>query len=99
VRDQSERRDAESVRTHRITARARLNDLAGHCQLETIGRNSDPFLVRSIAGQAVYLLRGELALTYPDGTSKVLVGGSERSKYPLAQRGEVFHPARRRSRM
>jgi len=73
---------------------ARLNDLAGHCQLETIGRNSDPFLVRSIAGQAVYLLRGELALTYPDGTSKVLVGGSERSKYPLAQRGEVFTSAK-----
>src|SRR5260221_13694111 len=69
---------------------ARLNDLAGVCQLETVSRNSDPFLVRSIAGQAVYLLRGELVLTYPDGSSKVLVGGSERSRYPLGRRGEVF---------
>jgi rhodanese-related sulfurtransferase len=73
---------------------ARLNELAAHCQLETIGRNSDPFLVRSIAGQAVYLLRGELALTYPDGTSRILVGGSERSRYPVAQRGEVFTSAK-----
>lgn len=73
---------------------ARLNQLAGLCQLETIGRNSDPFLVRSIAGQAVYLLRGELVLTYPDGSSKVLVGGSDRSRHPLAHRGEVFTSAK-----
>jgi rhodanese-related sulfurtransferase len=73
---------------------ARLDELAGLCKLETIGRDSDPFLVRSVAGHAVYLLRGELALTYPDGSSKVLVGGSERSRYPLAQPGEVFTSAR-----
>jgi len=73
---------------------ARLDELAAHCQLEAIGRNSDPFLVRSIAGQAVYLLRGELALTYPDGTSKILMAGSERSRYPVAQRGEVFTSAK-----
>jgi rhodanese-related sulfurtransferase len=73
---------------------ARLDEIAGLCQLETVGRNSDPFLVRSVSGQAVYLLRGELVLTYPDGTSKVLVGGSERSRYPLAQRGEVFTSAK-----
>jgi rhodanese-related sulfurtransferase len=73
---------------------ARLNELAGLCQLETVGRDSESFLVRSIAGQAVYLLRGELVLTYPDGTSKILVGGSERSRYPLAHRGEVFTSAK-----
>ncbi len=69
---------------------ARLNELIGLCHVETASRNSNPFLVRGIAGQAVYLLRGELALTYPDGSSKVLVGGSERSRYPLGRRGEVF---------
>jgi rhodanese-related sulfurtransferase len=73
---------------------ARLNELAGLCQLQTVGRDSDPFLVRDVAGQAVYLLRGELVLTYPDGTSKILVGGSERSRYPLARRGEVFTSAK-----
>ncbi|HYU68490.1 MAG TPA: cyclic nucleotide-binding domain-containing protein [Burkholderiales bacterium] len=69
---------------------ARLNELVGVCHVETAGKNSNPFFVRGMAGQAVYLLRGELVLTYPDGSSKVLVGGSERSRYPLGRRGEVF---------
>src|SRR5262245_51184325 len=73
---------------------ARLKELAGLCHLETVNRNADPFLVRGIAGQAVYLVRGELVLTYPDGSSKVLVGGSDRSRYPLAHRGEVFTSAK-----
>lgn len=73
---------------------ARLSEIAGLCQLETVGRNSDPFLARGVGGQAVYLLRGELVLTYPDGSSKVLVGGSARSRYPLAQRGEMFTSAK-----
>jgi rhodanese-related sulfurtransferase len=33
-------------------------------------------------------------LTYPDGSSKVLVGGSDRSRYPLVRRGEVFTSAK-----
>lgn len=73
---------------------ARLDELAGLCRLETVSRNSDPFPVRGASGQAVYLLRGELMLTYPDGSSKVLVGGAERSRYPLASRGEVFTSAK-----
>jgi rhodanese-related sulfurtransferase len=73
---------------------ARLNELAGLCHVETASKNSDPFLVRGVARQAVYLLRGELVLTYPDGSSKVLVAGSERSRYPLSRRGEVFTSAK-----
>jgi rhodanese-related sulfurtransferase len=73
---------------------ARLKELAGLCHLEMVSRNADPFLVRSLAGQAVFLLRGELVLNYPDGSSKVLVGGSDRSRYPLAHRGEVFTSAK-----
>jgi rhodanese-related sulfurtransferase len=73
---------------------ARLNELASVCHLESISRNSDPFLARGPAGQACYLLRGELVLTYPDGSSKVLVGGAERSRYPLAHRGELFTSAK-----
>lgn len=71
----------------------RLNELVDLCRVEIIGKNSDPFLVRGI-GQAVYLLRGELVLTYPDGSAKLLVGGSERARYPLARRGEVFTSAK-----
>src|SRR3989442_5287188 len=69
---------------------ARLHELVGLCHVETANKNSNPFLMRGIVGQAVYLLRGELVLTYPDGSSKVLVGGSERSRYPLGRRGEGF---------
>src|SRR5437667_9397937 len=69
---------------------ARLHELVRLFHEETACKNSNPCLVRWIAGQAVYLLRGELVLTYPDGSSKVLVGGSERSRYPLGRRGEVF---------
>src|SRR5256714_5270343 len=67
---------------------ARLLELVGLCHVETASKNSNPFLGREIAGQAVYLLRGELVLTYPDGSSRVLVAGSERSRYPLGRRGE-----------
>ena len=73
---------------------ARLNELAALCHVETASKNSDPFLVRGVEGQVVYLVRGELMLTYPDGSSKVLVGGSERSRYPLGRRGEVFTSAK-----
>jgi rhodanese-related sulfurtransferase len=73
---------------------ARIAELTELCQLETVRRDSDPFLVRSISGQAVYLLQGELVLNYPDGSSKVLVGGSDRSRYPLAHRGEIFTSAK-----
>ena len=71
----------------------RLKELAALCRLETIAKDSAPFLVRGM-DQAVYLLRGELMLTYPDGSAKVLVGGAERSRYPLAGRGEVFTRAK-----
>src|SRR5260221_2595028 len=73
---------------------ARLHELVGLCHVETANKNSNPFLVRGIASQAVYLLRGELRLTYPDGSSNVLVGGSERSRYPLGRRDGVFTSAK-----
>jgi len=73
---------------------ARLGELVELCRVETASKNSDPFLVRGVEGHAVYLLRGELMLTYPDGSSKVMVGGSERSRYPLGRRGEVFAGAK-----
>ena len=73
---------------------ARLHELAGLCHVETASKNSNPFLLRGIAGQTVYLLRGELVLTYPDGSSKVLVGGSERARYPVGGRGDAFTSAK-----
>lgn len=73
---------------------ARLEELAALCQVESAGRNSDPFRLRGIAGQAVYLLRGELALAYSDNFSTVLVGGSEEARHPLGRGGKMFVSAK-----
>ncbi len=64
----------------------RLNELAGLCYVETVERNTDPFQLRSPVGQSVYVVRGELALSYRQGTSEVIVGGSAEARYPLGKR-------------
>ena len=71
----------------------RLIELADLCYIESVSRNVDPFRLRSIAGQSVYLLRGELALAYSRGTSEVIVGGSAEARYPVGKR-RIFHSAR-----
>jgi rhodanese-related sulfurtransferase len=66
---------------------ARLQELGELCYLDSAGPNVDPFATRGIQGEAVYLLQGELALTYDDGAAVVLVGGSEDARHPLGSRG------------
>jgi len=61
----------------------RLQELADLCYVESVGRNLDPFRLRSLDGQSVYLLRGELARTYSQGRSEVIVGGSAEARRPL----------------
>jgi CRP-like cAMP-binding protein len=72
----------------------RLGELADLCYVESVSKNLDPFRMRSIAGQTVYVVRGELALTYPGGASIVLVGTSEEARHPLAKRGAMFASAK-----
>jgi rhodanese-related sulfurtransferase len=64
----------------------RLQEIADLCVIESVGRNLDPFRLRSIAGQSVYLVRGELALAYSQGISEVIVGGSAEARYLLGKR-------------
>ncbi|MBK8401995.1 MAG: cyclic nucleotide-binding domain-containing protein [Propionivibrio sp.] len=64
----------------------RLSELAGMCSTEAVNRGLDPFRLRGIQGQSVYLLSGELKLSYDDGSSFVLVGGCEASLWPLGKR-------------
>jgi len=71
----------------------RLKELANLCYIESAGRNLDPFHLRSIAGQSVYLVRGELALAYNQGNSEVIVGGSAEARYPLGRR-RIFTAAK-----
>lgn len=73
---------------------ARLNELAGLCSLEGVSKGADPFRVRGTAGQTVYLIRGDLALVYADGSSRVLVGGSDQARHPLGRSGQAFTSAR-----
>ncbi len=71
----------------------RLKELANLCYIESADRNLDPFHLRSIAGQSVYLVRGELALAYNQGNSEVIVGGSAEARYPLGRR-RIFTSAK-----
>lgn len=64
----------------------RLKELIDVCYLEPVQRNVDPFEQRSLAGQSVYVVRGELALVYGQGSSEVLVGGSGEARYPVGKR-------------
>lgn len=61
-------------------------ELAAMCYREYVGRNQDPFRVKDLRRQSVYLLRGELKLTYPDGSSEVIVGGSEAALHPVGKK-------------
>ncbi len=73
---------------------ARLNQLAALCRVESIGRAVDPFAARPVSDEAAYLTHGELALSYADGFSRVVVGGSEEARLPLGRSGEAFSTAR-----
>ena len=68
-------------------SQARLEELREVCYVDSAGPNIDPFATRGIAGEAVYLLAGELALTYQDGAALVIVGGTEEARHPLGRRG------------
>jgi CRP-like cAMP-binding protein len=72
----------------------RLQELAALCVVESAAKNQDPFRGRGMAGQAVYLVRGELALSYPGGHSLVVVGGSDEARHPLGKRGGSFTSSR-----
>ncbi len=73
---------------------ARLNELVGLCSLESVRKGADPFGVRGTAGQTVYLIQGDLALVYADGSSRVLVGGTDQARHPLGRSGQAFTSAR-----
>lgn len=73
---------------------ARLHELVGLCSRENVGRSVDPFRLRDAQRQSIYLLSGELKLSYVDGSSSVLVGGSEASVWPLGKQPPAVRDAR-----
>ena len=64
----------------------RLQELAELCRVELVPCNANPFPLNIVAGQSVYLLRGEIALVYEQGAQEVVVGGSAQARGALGKR-------------
>lgn len=67
-----------------------LREISRMCYAEKINRNLDPFRLKGLEGQAVYLIKGELKLDYSDASSEILVGGTEAAMCPLDKRKPRF---------
>ena len=78
----------------RSLSEERLRELADLCYVETVSKNLNPFRTRSSAGQTVYLVRGEIALSYSGGESVVLAGTSEDARHPLGRGGALLESAK-----
>lgn len=72
----------------------RLLELAELCVVESVAKNQEAFRAGGIAGQAVYLVKGELVLSFVGGGSIVMVGGSDEARHPLGKRGGALASAR-----
>ena len=67
-------------------SKQRLTELAELCIVEPVSKTLDPFRVKGVAGQLVFLLKGELALTLGNGSSGVVVGGTSEARHPLGRK-------------
>jgi len=67
-----------------------LREISRMCYLEKVSRNLDPFRLRGLEGQSVFLVKGELKLDYPDTSSEIIVGGTEAAVRPLDHRKPAF---------
>jgi rhodanese-related sulfurtransferase len=72
----------------------RLHELSNLCTSETVSRGFDPFSFQGVSRQSIYLMSGELKLAFDDGSSCVLVGGSETSRWPLGKRPPFVRDAK-----
>jgi rhodanese-related sulfurtransferase len=64
----------------------RLTELGELCVVERVSKTLDPFRVKGVSGQLVFLLKGELALILGNGSSEVLVGGTTEARHPLGRK-------------
>ncbi len=67
----------------RALSSARLRELSRHCRSERLAQGDDPLSGSAAGGQSVYLLGGEVKLGFADGSSSVLVGGSDAARWPF----------------
>ncbi|MBS1199178.1 MAG: rhodanese-like proteincyclic nucleotide-binding protein [Proteobacteria bacterium] len=64
----------------------RLKELARMCKSEHHDIGTDPLRAINLAGQLIYLLRGELRITHAGGGAQLLVGGCDEANWPLGQK-------------
>lgn len=72
----------------------RVRELAKRCRLEHIPQEADPFRLQGVAGHSLYLVKGDVELTYRDGNKIVITAASEWAKHPLGKRQPVVTSAR-----
>jgi len=72
----------------------RLRELAELCYVESIGMGADPFRIRGVAGQSVYLVSGQLELTSEDGSKVLLIGGANEACRPIGKAALAFLSAK-----
>jgi rhodanese-related sulfurtransferase len=65
---------------------SRRSELAELTFIERVSKTLDPFRVKGVAGQLVYLLKGELALILGNGSSEVVVGGTSEARHPIGRK-------------
>lgn len=75
-------------------SRERLAELSEVAAIERAPRGADPFSGRTLAKQSVFLLAGELLLSFQAGGTLVVVGGSEETRHALNRRKETVARAR-----
>lgn len=71
-----------------------LREISRMCYVEKVSRNLDPFRLKGLQGQAVYLVKGELKLDNPDTSSEIIVGGTEAARGSLDKRRPAFTGAK-----
>jgi len=65
---------------------SRRSELAELTFVERVSKTLDPFRVKGVSGQLVYLLKGELALILGNGSSEVVVGGTSEARHPIGRK-------------
>jgi rhodanese-related sulfurtransferase len=65
---------------------SRLTELAELTFIERVSKSLDPFRVRGVTGQMVYLVKGKLSLMLGNGSSQFVVGGTPDAQHPIGRR-------------
>lgn len=72
----------------------RIRELAAVARLETLPLGADLLPEHDLEKQSVFLLRGEIRLLYLNGSSDVMVGGSDATRPALGKTGGGMRSAR-----